>query len=135
MSQASVSFDKPGIYTITLTVLGDCDAKVSTKSVQVEVTDNALLAQSESAIKGISNDMIYPNPTSGSFNLVLNGKAQEQFNISVWDVNGKLVQQRNLTLEGTTQTQQLSLEDQPKGLYLIRVTNGSKVQTHKLVKE
>ncbi|SIT83663.1 S8 family serine peptidase [Pontibacter indicus] len=135
MSQASVSFDKPGIYTITLTVLGDCDAKVSTKSVQVEVTDNALLAQSESAIKGISNDMVYPNPTSGSFNLVLNGKAQEQFNISVWDVNGKLVQQRNLTLENATQTQQLSLEDQPKGLYLIRVTNGSKVQTHKLVKE
>ncbi|MBX0334239.1 S8 family serine peptidase [Pontibacter sp. HSC-14F20] len=135
MTNATVTFGKPGIYTITLTVLGDCDAKVSTKSIQVEVTDNALAAQSESAIMGASSDMVYPNPTNGDFNLVVNGAAHEQFQISVWDVNGKLVQQRNLTLESATQTQQLNLEDQPKGLYLIQVTNGSKVQTHKLVKE
>ncbi len=135
MTKASVTFNQPGIYTISLTVLGDCDAKVSTMSIQVEVTDAGLTAQSQSAMTGISDDMVYPNPTNGSFNLVVNGAAQEQLHISVWDVNGKLVLQKDLTLESAAQTQKLSLESQPKGLYLIRVTNGSKVQTHKLVKE
>lgn len=135
-TKGTVTFSQPGIYTITLTVTGDCDGKVSTMSQQVEVTGGGLMAQNQSAmLEMATDDMVYPNPSTGTFNLVLNGKASDRLHISVWDLKGRLVQQQELTLQRDSQTQQLHLQNQPKGLYLIKVSNGNRVQTHKVMKD
>ena len=68
---------------------------------------------------------IYPNPTSGSFNIEL----AEESNISIFNALGQVVRH----LEKAAGNQQIDLNDAPKGLYFVRIQNGNNVEITKLI--
>lgn len=73
---------------------------------------------------------IYPNPTSGQFNLELLGN---DFNgqVTIQDVLGRIILEKEITQSTTT----IDLSTQAKGLYFVTVNDGEKSSTLKLVVE
>ncbi len=76
---------------------------------------------------------IYPNPTTGSFTLEFPEAAlPENISASICDIRGNKV--LDLRLSGSNK-QVISIEDQPKGMYFIRVIRGQRPETGKIVKQ
>lgn len=76
---------------------------------------------------------VFPNPSSGIFNLVAVAQGNE-FQYKVMDVNGKMIlKDYLLTQAGEKVERQLNLDAFPAGIYILQVQNGSRQQIQKLV--
>lgn len=65
---------------------------------------------------------IYPNPTSGNLNLLLNNiKGTKQINIKIFDAQGKLIYYETIKNKDTMLTHKLELTSKSKGLYIIQL--------------
>lgn len=63
---------------------------------------------------------LYPNPTQGQVQLRLSGIADQQVNLEITDLSGKLVESRTLQIEAGRLEQSLDLSLTP-GVYLVRL--------------
>ena len=73
---------------------------------------------------------ITPNPSTGLFFLTNEGSARDM-DIQVFDLQGKLVYSDNMNISnGETKSMNLDLA---KGIYLAKLTNDNKVETHRLI--
>ncbi len=93
-------------------------AKLSTT---VNYTDVNILADANNKIN------VYPNPSSGMFNVVLTDKTNVC--IYVYDVLGKRILKKECRNESN---QQIDLSYQPKGIYFIEVLAGADKQVKKV---
>lgn len=75
-----------------------------------------------------SNFSIFPNPSQGITNINPSNSAYS-YNISVYDIAGRQMQ----TLSGLKGNYQLDTEALPKGVYAIRIGQGSRQYYHKLI--
>jgi hypothetical protein len=74
---------------------------------------------------------VYPNPTTGSFTLEMTGDGQFQGGVAqICDIRGNKV--LDLNLNGLNR-QVISLENQPRGMYFIRVIKGQNSETGKII--
>lgn len=92
----------------------------STESAQFTV-DGTMAVNDQS----LANVQLYPNPSTGIINVELSKKA----NIQVFDVAGKLVH----TMEGTSGVNTLNLSGKGKGVFVVKIQEGSKVTTRKVI--
>ena len=70
---------------------------------------------------------IYPNPTSGQFTIAL----EEESSISIFNMLGQSV----MRLNKVSGLQHISLENAPKGMYLVQIENGNGIEVKKVVVE
>jgi hypothetical protein len=76
--------------------------------------------------------VVSPNPSSGRFFISIPSEyRQEALSLQVWNTAGKLVSSRAGESEGS---EMISLEDQPQGIYLLKVQAGGIQKTFRLVK-
>jgi hypothetical protein len=76
---------------------------------------------------------IYPNPTTGPFTLEINEHDLTQgLSAQICDLRGKKVLDINLNGQ---RKQVISLENQPKGMYFIRLFSNEKSETAKILKQ
>jgi hypothetical protein len=76
---------------------------------------------------------IYPNPTSGEFYIGLKGyELGAGCSVDVYDMTGNLVKHLS---DISSETVQLDLADMPAGIYLVKVSDGTRVETKPVVKE
>lgn len=77
---------------------------------------------------------VYPNPSTGKFNLVLQANAGETVDMKIYDVNGKQVQQARWVANGFVQKTAINLEQSrfASGLYMLEVRVGGKTRVFKL---
>lgn len=70
----------------------------------------------------------YPNPVMNNLNLKITSPAGNNANISIYDLNGRIVQQiNNYSIYKGTQLINLNVEELPSGQYIYKVTlNGDK---------
>ena len=68
----------------------------------------------------------YPNPTNDLITINIEGN-NKPFNVEVYDFTGRLLQ--------TTNNTTISLKDYPKGIYMLNVAYGDKVEQVKVVRE
>ena len=75
---------------------------------------------------------IYPNPTQNDLNLIFEGKSQEHFEVTIYDISGRIIinQAVKLNMNNTISTKQLNA-----GMYFSRLSNGEKQIIQKIVKE
>lgn len=80
---------------------------------------------------------VYPNPSSGIFNLVYQKNEGETIAVKVYDIYGRLIQQLNFTANGFVQKSAIDLSGTKlgSGMYLVEVTAGEKKQGFKLIKQ
>lgn len=80
-----------------------------------------------------ANTSIFPNPSAGNFILNFSGTPGELTNITVFNVQGKMVEERNIPATGKTQSERFDLSGLSRGLYYIRLRTASSLQTQKLI--
>ncbi len=91
---------------------------------------NVIMFGEEPAQPNRSAIEVYPNPSWGIFNLVLNIKS-ETSEIMVYNLSGELV----LKYSSEAYQEILDLSDMPEGIYILKVINESTTFTRKLIKE
>ena len=70
---------------------------------------------------------LYPNPTQGSFHIDL----IEESDINIYNLLGQNV----MHLDKVSGSQQIHIENAPKGLYFVRIQNGNQIEVKKLILE
>ena len=75
---------------------------------------------------------IYPNPTQNDLNLTFEGKSQEYFELTVYDLSGRIMS--NQTVESNV-INTISIKQLNAGMYFLRLSSGEKQMIQKIVKE
>ena len=103
----------------------DLDDKFTYSPVRAVVFDNIIKWQ------------VFPNPSSGLFNLVYQMNEGETVTVKVHDMNGKLVRHLHSLANGFVQKTTIDLNGQQfaSGMYLLEVEGGEKKQVFRLLKQ
>ena len=110
-------------YTVTLIVSNNCGntmiiQQIAVTSISDVVSDNLI--------------NIYPNPTTGIFNVVVKNFGDDDFSIQIIDVRGQIIYcQNNITSD----IEQIDLNYVAKGVYFILIKSNEYVITKKLIIE
>lgn len=85
-------------------------------------------------IPNISSFSVYPNPSSGKFELQINGFNLGSTNIRVLNMQGKEVLNKEIAITGSQHRESLDLEALSDGIYFLLIYNNKEILRHKLVK-
>ena len=106
---------KEGLNRLEITTNQDCQGKVE---------ENIYLSEVST---------IYPNPAFNSVNVLLGGQAND-FIISIFSIDGDLIEQFKEQHLPNNRTFTIPLDYYPQGVYLINVICGDKIENIKLLK-
>jgi hypothetical protein len=116
---------------LTFTPFVNCDSSAITSIPPLNCVTIITTGMEEQNNFNSSAMNIYPNPTHNSFTISLSTPISNfQFQLSIYDVTGRVVHQQILT----SANQQINNSFSP-GIYFIKVTEGEKVWTEKVVVE
>jgi len=80
-----------------------------------------------------TNNWIYPNPTTGAFNIHFYTAATEVYELNITDMSGKTVYSSTAHTVAGANDVAADMGNMPKGLYLVRLTSESFSYNQKLV--
>ncbi|QTE21889.1 reprolysin-like metallopeptidase [Polaribacter cellanae] len=100
-----------------------------------EVEDYTIVVDSVASIPNnvFEEFNLYPNPSTGVVNLKFNLEDSNQVSLQLFDVRGRLVDQKKFNNIKNRFSKEISFKNASKGLYLLKITNGSKYTTKKLI--
>tara|TARA_B110000091_G_scaffold144483_1_gene154251 strand:- start:1422 stop:3596 length:2175 start_codon:yes stop_codon:yes gene_type:complete len=78
---------------------------------------------------------LYPNPSKGTFSLNFDVVNTEKVVVQLFDIRGRLIGEKNFLDTNTKFSENISFQRAAAGLYLVKITNGNKQTTRKLVIE
>jgi hypothetical protein len=133
-----------GNHTITVPDIGV--SSTTEARIMVEANDNIFLAvnstnftiqESTASIddESLAGFKLFPNPSTGNFKLQFNPSSSDLVELRVYDLSGRSVYVKDFTDVSGFFNQEVSLGNVAKGIYLLRVVNGGKLATRKLVVE
>jgi PKD repeat protein len=97
---------------------------------------NTATAKAEIIADDLEYDLsVYPNPTSGSFEVKLNGYESNQGQLRIIDLTGKVAFSQQLNVEEGLNHYFIQTEHLSKGIYLLEIQNGETSFTQKLIIE
>jgi hypothetical protein len=116
--------NKSGVRYYRLRII-DHDGKITLSSIRPVVFNEEIKWQ------------VYPNPSSGRFNLVYQAADGQSVSMKVFDVNGRQVKQASYTANGFVQKAEISLEGNGfvSGMYMLEVTTGGQKHVFRLLKQ
>ncbi len=79
------------------------------------------------------NFSLYPNPSSGEFNLDISGLTSQKVNVTILNSIGNLVYQKEYIPTNGTLQDVIKLKDRAKGVYLITISDGKNKLTKRIV--
>jgi hypothetical protein len=147
---AGTSNSGPGSHIVTISAK-DNNGNIGYATATVTVQDpngvcnqpNAIIAGKTAvtsavagvAAMGMQELRVYPNPTTGVFNVLLSNLSGAKLSIEIIDGNGKVVAVKSLTLSSKTQvlTVPFDLGSKASGMYWIKAVSETGVQTAKLL--
>ena len=92
----------------------------------------SLVEEIEPLIKGLGLKLS-PNPTSDNVQVDIETLEAGVYNLSVYDVAGKMMQTKQVSMEEGEKSVQLDLTHYASGMYLVKLQNGKKYVTAKLL--
>lgn len=135
-----------GDTTHSISLYGDDLGANATHTIWVTVTDSMGCTSSDTILITVDDCTgiheftsqgeinIYPNPNKGEFNMEIQGIADKTVNVCVFNANGQKViceeMERNFQ-NGYFHT--FDLTNQPKGVYLIRVSGNTTLKTERII--
>ena len=79
---------------------------------------------------------VYPNPTADILFISLSDKTNQDLDISIYDITGRLIHRENsLQLKTTANQYQISMGNFPIGIYLVELKSGQLQKTIKVIKQ
>lgn len=77
---------------------------------------------------------IYPNPSDGTFNVQLSGYKDQSVHVSITDITGRLVDEKQLDISGYEQVIELDATSQLAGIYFITVQSATARTVYRVIK-
>ncbi len=139
---ADISGETGVSYTVTSPAVGpnyfrasftnSCGVVVYGSAITVHYKDCSAKETVVEEIKSTFNAVAYPNPYSETFNLSLTTLMEDNVSVMVYDMTGKLIEQREIS---PINVSELQVGDRyPSGIYNVIVTQGSEVKTLRVIK-
>ena len=112
---------------------GACDS--SHASEWGETEDYTVTVDNTASIENVvfSGFNLYPNPTKGAFTLNLELLNTDKLTVQLFDVRGRMIGEKNYTNMVTNFSEKVLFENTVAGLYLVKIINGDKQTTRKLI--
>jgi hypothetical protein len=118
----NISNLNPDDYTVDITDANGCTFQ------RIYSVGNLTSTDFKKAIEYIK---LFPNPTSSHINLEVLFKMYSEVNITITDMNGRILEERNI--EGTYITQHFNLDSFSDGLYILRISTESGITYKKFI--
>ena len=101
-----------------------------------EVEDYTLIIEDETASiedEAFKNFNLFPNPASGEFTLKFNIENSSEVILQLYDVRGRMVEEKKYSNVRDYFSEKVILNRVSSGLYLLKIINGNKQSTKKLM--
>ncbi|MBS4012686.1 MAG: T9SS type A sorting domain-containing protein, partial [Bacteroidetes bacterium] len=122
-----------GDYEYTVSAEGFKPASDIILSVVEDLTINVVLEDETIGISEIDNNVkIYPNPSTGLFNIEFNG-IKGVVNMTILNYQGQVVSSQTFNSDGAGVSQKLNLGEFAKGIYYVRIQSGDIIKVEKLI--
>jgi hypothetical protein len=112
------------IKKIKITAPSDADTKMLGK--ETGMADGKL---------AVDRMNFYPNPGNGKFNLTFSLADKGDTHITILDMQGKAIYAENLDNFSGTYDKEIDISKNPKGIYFVKIEQGSHAQLKKIVLE
>lgn len=101
------------------------------------IIDNFVIEGTLSADEAVFNNLkIYPNPTSNEINISFSSETNEPVNVSMIDVQGRLIMKLTLdSMAGGNINQSINVASIPSGFYMLKITQGNLKYNTKIIKK
>jgi minor extracellular serine protease Vpr len=76
---------------------------------------------------------LFPNPTTGSFQLYCEAIQNNDLQVTITDIMGKTIQQHKWTASAANNTLTIDLGNENKGVYIVSIGNGSSTEVRKVL--
>jgi hypothetical protein len=126
--------------TLTVTIKADVEAE---GTIVLKATDGGKFVKTSFVISTVSETdpspvnteksnefKIYPNPTRGISNIIMENEISENVIIEVINSNGQVI----LRKETNNYIETIDISNSPTGIYFVKVSNGTKTGISKLIK-
>ncbi|MEM1320161.1 MAG: PKD domain-containing protein [Bacteroidota bacterium] len=115
-----------GNFEVTLIVTNDCGSDTTTMMVSIELT-------SVEDPDFVQEFLLYPNPNSGAFTLILRGEARDWLEVSFFDVLGRRVYSEDLDFRLGNLNKQFNFDQVASGTYMMQIRSEREVAYRKVV--
>jgi PKD repeat protein len=113
----SHNYSQNGTYTVFLKTTNTCGSDSITTIISI-ISSNILNIQLNELFD------VYPNPTSGAFNLNLKSKENKSYNLMIYDMAGKMVLQKIIEAS-SNESIPLTISNEANGVYTIILVDES----------
>ena len=79
-----------------------------------------------------NNIYVFPNPSAGLFNIVINSEKSSVYNLELHDMNGRLISSNSIAVNGVYKSQ-MDLHNFSKGIYSLIVKNENGIYRTRIV--
>lgn len=126
-----------GSQTIKVLATNACGVSSALKSVTLTSGACPIAKQSEFNSPLVSEVKLYPNPATNVFNVELNASTDAEMEMTVYSMNGSLVNSKNIQVTEGNNTITEDISSLSTGIYFVKFTNTSSNETiiKKLIKE
>jgi len=121
--------DSTGFYRLVFTDFGGMNTGKAYFAKELLVTTSVQEQDFE------MNYTIYPNPTSNQVTLLMDYPTTETVTVSLMNLSGQIVVQQSLRMNIGVNQKQLILNELPKGVYILNLSNASFNESSKLIIE
>jgi hypothetical protein len=78
---------------------------------------------------------VFPNPTTGKINIVVNSVNSENYTLDIYNAIGQIIQSENITQLTKEMKKEINLGAFGKGFYIIKLTSSSHSKSTKIIVE
>jgi hypothetical protein len=102
-----------------------------------ETEDYTVVVDNTASVKDFAFEgfNLYPNPSNGNFNLHFDTVSSDSVALQLFDLTGRLVKEVRYKNVAARFAESISFDTASKGLYLLKIKNGNKQTTRKLIIE
>ncbi|MCK5821522.1 MAG: T9SS type A sorting domain-containing protein, partial [Bacteroidales bacterium] len=79
-----------------------------------------------------SSVSVYPNPSNGHFEININQAESKHLSLEILDINGRVVYKKDLSNQSSAIRETIDLTQEAKGIYTLKIKNGSAEYQSKL---
>jgi|GEM_PF-2393842 len=97
----------------------------------VTVSGNYSIATAINDFNSIIKVAVYPNPSNGKFNVEINNEKANEMNIEIFNVQGQVVY--STSIYNNEYKGEINISNLSKGIYYLRINDGSNVNTKKIL--